>query len=330
MISKRIVRIVLALLFIAVFVICAIVSLKLALICGILLLIAYLFVLLQQYLEKRQLHHIADELDRVLCGQEHLNLSESYEGELGIFISQIRKMTITLREQNRELRDFHAFMKESLEDISHQLRTPLTSMMLLVNFLSKRDLPTEKRIAYVQELAALNTRMQWLIETLLKISRMDAGFIQFQRQTISCEKLIQAACQPFSVSAELKNIAIHTKTDPTAVFLGDFERSVEAVSNILKNCLEHTPEGGKITIVSEQNPVYTQILISDTGNGISESDLPHIFERFYRSSDFAKNGYGIGLAFAKQVIGRQNGQLTVQNNSPHGAEFCIRFYHATV
>lgn len=329
-ISKLSMLICILCLFLLCIAVCAYFSWYCAAIIAGLLSIAYILIIAEYHHERHLLSEISDDIDRVLLGQEQLNISDSIEGDLGILIAEIHKMTIQLREQNKQLQHSHSFMKESLEDISHQLRTPLTSMMLLVNFLSSRSLSDSKRLEYVQELALLNNRMQWLIETLLKISRLDADVVQFQKQKVVCKDLMQAAIQPLSVSAELKNVTISSKLDDTITFIGDFERNVEAISNILKNCLEHTPENGTITVSAEQNTLYTQILICDTGNGISEKDLPHIFERFYRSSDFAKSGYGIGLAFAHQIIAKQNGSLSVKNHVPHGAEFCIRFYSTTV
>lgn len=284
----------------------------------------------QQARQDAQLRAISDEIDRLLQGEESLSFSDSQEGAVGVLLSEIYKLTIVMREQNQLLRDSHAFMKESLEDISHQLRTPLTSMLLLVNMLSKPALTDVQRMGYVQELAQLNARMQWLIETLLKLSQMDAGVVQFRKENVDCAALIAAARAPLSISAELKPISICTEGELSGTFLGDFDRSVEALTNILKNCIEHTPAGGQITISTSETSLYTQILIRDTGAGIAKADLPHVFERFYRSSEFAKNGYGIGLAFAYQTMRTQNGSLTVENVSPHGVLFDLRVYHSTI
>lgn len=286
---------------------------------------------IQDKKQENELAKLSDEIDRVLHGQEEtLQFSAAQEGTVGILVNEIYKMTVELREQNAELRKSHGFMKESLEDISHQLRTPLTSMVLLVNLLSKPSLSDAQRMGYVKNLANLNTRMQWLIETLLKISRLDAGVVQFRRQDISCEQLLHKALEPLVISAELKNVTIVLPQTADVTFQADFDRMVEAVGNILKNCIEHTPDGGRITISADANPVYTSISISDTGNGISEEDKPHIFERFYQSSEFAKNGYGIGLAYARQTVSAQNGTLTVDNIEPHGACFEMRMYHTVV
>ena len=216
-------------------------------------------------------------------------------------------------------------MKESLEDISHQLRTPLTSAMLTMQMLRRTDSDPQQR-ENVQELVKLLTRMQWLIETLLGLSRLEAGAVRFQNTEIRCMQLIQDAAEPLSVAMELKGITLRQEIAEDAVFTGDLQYCIEALCNLLKNCMEHTPPDGTITVTAKQNALYTGIVITDSGEGIAPEDLPHIFERFYRGGAFPKSGYGIGLAFARKIIAAQNGVIQVRNAEPHGAQFEIRFY----
>ena len=276
------------------------------------------------------MHRLCEETANILRGAEQISFEAFQEGELSILASEIRKMTVRLREQNAALQKDKAFMKESLEDISHQLRTPLTSMMLLLEMLRKPDLNRSQQTEYMQELYSLLTRMQWLIETLLSLSRLDAGAALMQQQEIRCSELIARAMEPLSVSLDLKNISTDIHTDGEPVLTGDLSYLTEALGNILKNCLEHTPENGCITITADENAIYTGILISDTGSGIAAEDLPHIFERFYRGSAFSKNGYGIGLAYANKIVTEQHGSLQVRNAVPHGAEFDLRIYKTVV
>lgn len=274
--------------------------------------------------------HLCDQVDEILHGAEHAAFSEFREGELSILASEIHKMTVRLREQNAKLSHEQQFMKEAMEDISHQLRTPLTSMMLVLGMMRDPELSPRQRMEYYQELYGLLTRMQWLIETMLTISRLEAGAVRFQTVTVPCRKLITAALEPLSIAMELKNIAVDITVLGDPHFQGDMQYCTEALGNLLKNCMEHTPQDGSISIKASENTIYTEILVTDSGNGIAEKDLPHIFERFYRSSEFAKNGYGIGLAFARNVIAAQNGSLQVRNAVPHGAQFEMRFYKTTV
>lgn len=278
----------------------------------------------------KRIDALCDEIDRILHEDDSFRLDSFQEGRLSILASEIRKMTIRLREQNAQLAADKRFMKESLEDISHQLRTPLTSMLLIVSLLRNPERTQEQRLASLQELAALLTQMQWLIETLLSLSRLNAGAVHFRLEKIGCRKLLRTAIEPLSISMELKDITPVLEIEGDPSFIGDFAYCAEAIENILKNCMEHTPAGGHITIQAVQNEIFTQILITDSGDGIAEDDLPHLFERFYRSSDFPKNGYGIGLAFAQKTIAAQEGSLQARNAPPHGAQFDLRFYRTTV
>ena len=278
----------------------------------------------------KQLFSLCDEIDRVLRGNEAFQLERCEEGTLGVLTEEISKMTIRLREQNAALREDKQFLKESMEDISHQLRTPLTSSVLVLDMLRKPNLTRGQQMQFLQELYSLTARMQWQIETLLRISRMDAGAVQFRNEEISCRQLLRDAAEPLQIPLELKEITLTEEISGKPVFTGDMQYCTEAVGNILKNCMEHTPRGGSIRMEAEENSIYTAIRITDSGNGIAEKDLPHIFERFYRGSEFSGNGYGIGLAFAKKVVRAMDGTIKISNAEPQGAQFEMRFYKTTV
>ncbi|MBE6877241.1 MAG: ATP-binding protein, partial [Ruminococcus sp.] len=141
--------------------------------------------------------------------------------------------------------------------------------------------------------------------------------------------LIRNALAPLEISLELKNITVRKEITDEPSFTGDMPYCTEAVTNILKNCMEHTPENGLIQIKAFQNAIYTGLVITDSGEGIPEEDLPHLFERFYRGKEFSRNGFGLGLAFAQKIIVSQNGSLRVSNAVPHGAEFEFRLYRIT-
>ena len=286
--------------------------------------------LLTYYKHAQKISALCDEIDRLLHGADRIALDSFQEGELSILATEIRKLTVRLREQNANLAAEKQLLKESLEDISHQLRTPLTSMMLILTLMRRPDRTKEQQREAMQELLTLLTRMQWLIETLLSLSRLEAGAVKLRRETLSCRALVRDALEPLSISMELKGIGISCDYDGEPQLSGDALYCTEALENILKNCMEHTPEGGQITVTAAENNIFTQIVITDSGSGISAEDLPHIFERFYRASEFAKNGYGIGLAFAHRIITEQGGTVAVRNARAGGAEFDIRFYKTVV
>jgi len=267
---------------------------------------------------------ISDQIDLVLHNADHLYIGESDEGELSILQSEITKMTTRIREQNDALKKEKEHLAESLADIAHQLRTPLTSVNLILSLLENH--PDEKeRKALIRETKELFDQMDWLLTSLLKLSRLDAGIVVFQSERIDANTLIRAAIHPFLISMELHNITLQTDV-PKDIFLwGDSGWLSEAIQNILKNCMESAGENGKIEIVCEDNPLFTEITLHDSGAGFAKEELPHLFDRFYRGKNAGTTGYGIGLALCKSIITRQGGIITAKNHPQGGALFAIRF-----
>ncbi len=305
---------------------CAIFSLPAA---GILLLTGTVLILIGwcfDHRKKNELLRLCDEIDLILRGQDKVQLDTYREGELGILTDAVGKMTVRLREQNAALAHDKQFMKEALEDMSHQLRTPLTTSMLLLGRLRKPDLTHEERTEHVQELFVMLSRMQWMIDTLLGLSRLEAGAVHFQYETFPVRELVNEALEPLGISLELKDITVELHIDGEPAFYADKPFCMEALTNLLKNCMEHTPSGGRIVIEAQENPLYAGLTVTDSGSGIAPEDLPHIFERFYRGKEFSGSGYGIGLSFAQRIIAAQNGSLQVRNAAPHGAQFDWRMY----
>lgn len=296
---------------------------------ALILLLVSAVVLAMQFLplSKRndKITRLCGDIDDILRGADNVDLSEYCEGELSILSDEIRKLTIRLREQNAALMGDKQFIKEALEDMSHQLRTPLTAMLLVLGMLRRPELSEKQRAEYIQELYSLLSRMQRMLETTLGLSRLEAGAVEFKTEEIPVSCLIEEALEPLSISAELKSIAIQTEVSGAPILRGDRQYFTEALANIFKNCVEHTPEGGAIKISAAENALYTSLVITDSGSGIPEAELPHVFERFHRG-EFNKLGYGIGLAFARKIISLQNGSLEVRNAPPLGAEFEIRVY----
>ena len=273
---------------------------------------------------------LCDDIDRILRSDDIISFDEYKEGELSVLSAEIHKMTIRLREQNTALLTEKRFAKEALEDISHQLRTPLTSVMMILGLMRSSDLTDTERVEYLRDLYELLARMKWLIETMLSLSRIEADAVKFAKNTVSCRELIAQSIETVSVTAELKSVEIRTEINGEPEFIGDLHYTSEAIVNLLKNAIEHTPQGGTVTVTANGSNISSNITIADTGEGIPEKELPHIFERFYRSSEYTKNGFGIGLAFAKKVISAQDGSLKAANHKPHGAMFDIHFYKTTI
>ena len=278
----------------------------------------------------KELLRLCDNIDRILHGEDNIDFNDYQEGVTGILKAEIHKMTVKLREQNAGLKKEKMYLKESLEDISHQLRTPLTSMILINEMLTQPGLNERQKMECLREQYTLIDQMKWLIETMLNLSRIDAGAVTMRKDTIDCGELIKRSLEPLAVSLDLKGVDTEISCADNTTIEGDIHYLSEALLNLLKNCVEHTPPGGSIKISAENNPLYTGIKITDTGEGIKKEDSARIFDRFYRSSEFNKSGYGIGLSFAKKVIVSHNGSITVSNANPKGACFDIRFYKSSI
>ncbi len=280
------------------------------------------------YRRYKRISDLASDIDKILHGDSTIPLERYSEGELAILQSEVYKMTVRLREQKQNLQDDKIYLANSLADISHQIRTPLTSINLLVNFLSEPNITDDRRIQLTHELYSLLSRIDWLITALLKISKLDAGTVQFKKEQVSLHELILKSTSPILVPMELREQALNIEA--SGYFSGDISWTSEAITNIVKNCMEHTADGGTISITAAENALYSEIIITDNGSGIDKEDLPHIFERFYKGTNSDKNSFGIGLALARMIITVQNGTVKAENNVPKGAKFIIRFYKGTV
>lgn len=280
------------------------------------------------YKRYQRISSLADDINQVLHGDSSIDFDNYSEGELSILHSEIYKMTIRLREQQQKLINDKKYLADSLADISHQIRTPLTSINLLVERLSATGLTDECRHQLTNELYELLGRIDWLITTLLKISKLDAGTVSFNKETISLETLIKKSCSPLLIPIELRGqeLILHAEGN----FYGDPAWTSEAVGNIVKNCMEHTPDGGRIEIDAAETALYSEIVIKDNGAGISPEDLPHIFERFYKGKDSDGKSFGIGLALSRMIIAGQKGIVKAENRKNAGAMFTLRFYKGTV
>lgn len=300
--------------------------------CGVLVLMACavttaVYLTLEGY-RYRRLRKLSRDLDALLLEGKALPIREYDEGELSILANQIQKLTLRLTEAAEATKADKRYLADSLADISHQLRTPLTAMNLTVAMLRAPELGSEKRIELTGELRSLLTRTEWLVETLLKLSKLDAGTVKLARDTVSVRTLITRSAAPLAIPMELRSQQLVICCGSES-FRGDLVWSAEALGNILKNCMEHTPQGGTITVTARESALFTQILVEDTGPGFDARDIPHLFERFYKGSNAAQSSYGIGLSLARTVVAAQNGTLQASNGST-GARFLIKFYKQVI
>ena len=308
------------------------IGLSLSVTAGVLILISGLVAiaihLSTEYYRYRKLQKLSSDLDQLLISGTPLPICEYSEGELSILANQIQKMTLRLTESAEAIKADKIYLADSLADISHQLRTPLTSMNLTTSMLRESNLTDERRMELTGELRKLLTRTDWLVETLLKISKLDAGTVKLTQKKIAVRQLIDRAAAPLAIPMDLRNQNLEIRCKEESVIC-DLVWTAEALGNILKNCMEHTPEGGTITVTASETVLYTQIEVEDTGSGFDTKDIPHLFERFYKGSNASENSYGIGLALARTVITSQNGTVQAMNGAS-GAKFVIKFYKQVI
>ncbi len=294
----------------------------------------------------RALANMAANLDRVLAGERDIRLRDMSEGELAILSSEIDKVIARLNLTVDKLQAEKLALSDALAEISHQLKTPLTSIAisteLIRDRLSARG-DSEDLVELLRLIQTLQARVEDLVSALLKLARIDAGVIKLVCGDVDARELVRKSFEPLAIAFDIADVRFSADVQDGASYEGDLTWSVEALENILKNCMEHTPAGGCVSVRVTEDVLACRIRIEDTGPGIAESDLPHIFERFYRGSRDANAtpsevnpaGVGIGLALSKSLVTAQGGTLTAENlrdenGNITGAAFNLVFFKTVV
>lgn len=277
----------------------------------------------------KKIRELSDSLNRILIGQENMLIDHFEEGELSILYSEIHKMTLRLKEQTELLLSDKKNLTKAIEDIFHQLRTPLTTMNLTISLIGSEDISFEKRLHLVHDLKRQTEKISWLVDSLLKMSKIDSDSAVFQSGNVYVSELVKQASAPFLIQMDLKEISFSTDIRDES-FTGDLLWSVEAVGNLLKNAVEHTPSGGKITVNANETALFTEIIVSDNGEGFHAEDIPPLFDRFYKGKNASQGSIGIGLSLSRAIIKAQNGTITARNNENGGAQFVIKFYKTVI
>lgn len=272
----------------------------------------------------QQIAQLSLSLDKVLHGNA-IQIDDQYEGEISILSDEISKMIIKLNEQTELLQKDKVRLTNAIADIFHQMRTPLTSINLSLTVLNDEHLSNDKALYYRRDIKKQLEKLQWLIETLLKMSKIDAKTAIFHRREMLAKDILTKAIEPFAIPMELKEQKCVLNCSNEKMFV-DEQWTMEAFSNLIKNAMEHTPDGGTIQLNVSENPLYTEVIVQDNGEGIPEEDIPYMFERFYKGKNAKPESVGIGLAFARMIITAQNGTISVKNHPDGGAYFTVRFY----
>ncbi len=274
----------------------------------------------------RALIRLALAVRRMAGGDELIDMRDFREGELSILKSDIYALTLRLSEQAALLRGEKAALQDILFDISHQLKTPVASLTVMADLLERDELPAEKRREFVANLQAGLSRMDWLVRSLLKLARLDAGSEVLHAGEVAAAALADLAVSHLRAVLDAKSQRVDAAIDDALMIRCDRNWTAEALINLLKNASEHTPEGGRIELTAGENPLCAWLRVADSGSGVDPADLPHLFVRFYKGKASAKESIGIGLAMSLSVMRAQNGDIEVESKPGQGAAFTMKFY----
>lgn len=276
--------------------------------------------------KSKKIKEITKMISKINNRQFDIDINDFNEGELSILKNEISKTTIMLRQVADNSINDKLNLKDSLGDISHQLKTPLTSITIMIdNILDNPDMNEKTRKKFLINIKREILNINFLVMSLLKLSKFDANVVKFNKESVYLKDIIIESIKNVSMIKELKNITIKVSGDDNIKLFCDFKWQVESITNILKNSIEHTSEYGTVEVNYSENKLYTRILIKDNGKGIDSDDLPHIFDRFYKGKNGSDDSFGIGLSLSKTIIEKEGGSITVKSTPNIGTIFTIKY-----
>ncbi len=308
-----------------------------------------------------ELQRLAAQVDEVLERGRRLELGSYREGDVAILGNEVAKVVAQLARTTQQLDREKRLMSDWMADVSHQIRTPLTAVSLTAAAIERAESDAERK-ALGRQLEAMVDRLSWLVTALLRLAKLDADALPLEKESVPLDRLFSDALAPLAVALDLHGIVLEVQCEPGAAFVGDRRWTAEALGNIVKNCLEHTPSGGTLRLEGREDALACRITVTDSGPGIAADDLSHVFERFYRgrgsttaaapgdreasdAQDAAEgpagmlagngpaaappnafnDGFGIGLSLAQGLVSAQGGTLRASNDPAGGARFDITF-----
>ena len=275
--------------------------------------------------ESKKIKEIEKYIEAINNKNYTLKISENSEDEFSNLSNELYKTTVMLKEQASNSQKSQKTLQTNIEDISHQLKTPLTSISIMLdNIIDNPDMEIETRQKFLHEINRQIEWFNWLVIALLKLSKIDSGTAVFTKKEINVEKILNHVIQNLAIPLEIKQQKVIVNGN-SSKFIGDYNWQLEALTNIVKNCIEHTPNHKNIYIEFEENNFYTKITIRDEGVGIAKEDIKHIFERFYKGKNSSENSIGIGLALSKSIIERDNGYIICSSKEGEGTTFEIKY-----
>lgn len=277
-------------------------------------------------IQEKELKEINEYIKEVNNKNYSLKIEDNKDGELSRLRNELYKTTVILREAAENSEEEKEKLSIAIADISHQLKTPLTSIRIMLDNISDNpDMPQEIREDFIQDISKQVEHMSSLVISLLKIAKFDAGTIKMENEEIDAKKLIDSVINNLAILIEIKEIEVITKIDEKAIFIADYKWQQEALTNILKNAIEHSQPKSNIYIIVENTSIFLEIKIKDEGQGIEQKDLKHIFERFYKAKNCNEDSIGIGLSLAKTIIEQNNGYIKATSEVGKGTLFEIKY-----
>ena len=275
--------------------------------------------------KSKKIENIINYIEEINKKNYNLKIEENTEDELSNLTNELYKITIMLKEQAELSKKDKNVLQRSLEDISHQIKTPLTSISIMLdNIKENPQMDLHTRQEFIYEISRKIEWINWLVISLLKLSKLDSNTVDFKHEEINAENLINNVIKNLAIPLDIKQQSVIV-TGNNETFIGDYNWELEALTNIVKNCIEHTPENKKIYINCEKNNFNTKIVIRDEGNGIDREDIKHIFERFYKGKNSSENSVGIGLELSKSIIEKDNGYILCTSEVGKGTTFEIKY-----
>ena len=316
---------------------------------GILILAIIVIWLVNRMIQKRKIDGITKYIREINNRNYELKIKENAEDELSNLRNELYKITLMLKEEAENSKKDKKFLAKSLSDISHQIKTPLTSISIMLDEIKDNEnMDEETRQRFIFEISRQVEQISFLTIALLKLSKLDSGTVEFEKSKYKLDELVQNAIKNLEIPLEIKNIQVETNFEEykshkekgqnnnttknnqlnkeNLEIIGDYRWTLEAVTNIIKNCIEHSKEHTKLYIQIRVTNVYTELIIRDEGEGIDDKDLKHIFERFYKGKNSSENSFGIGLALSKTILEKQNASISCSSTLHKGTTFKIYFY----
>lgn len=286
-----------------------------------------LVVLIFYFKRNREIKNIIQIIEKINRKNYELKFDDYDEDELSILKSEIYKTTIMLKEAAENSLNDKINLKKSLSDISHQLKTPLTSILIMLdNILDDDEMDSLVRISFIKDIKKEVVKINFLVQSILKMAKFDSNTISYVEESVKLIDIANESVKNTSVLCDLKNIEVKIYNEGDPVIKCDKAWQIEALTNLIKNAVEHSCEGGLININIKKNNVYSEIIIEDFGSGIDLQDLEHIFERFYKTRTSNKDSIGIGLELSKKIIEAAQGRISVESKLGNGTKFTIKYF----